>query len=258
MSYTTSGVKNSLQIFCWNVANPSLKRATIQAEWLRKTNSNILILTECKNSEGCRFFEKYFLAYGYEVMFPKPKDNEYGVLIASKIKTNAALFSNNVTFLNSRIASITIKHPSLNVPIEIIGLYVPSRDVSEDKITKKKKFIQNVISAFANTNTSKYRIFCGDFNVLEPNHFPHYPFFQDWEYNFYSTLSKHELIDAYRYLHPTEQEYSWVGRTGDGYRYDHFFVSRELTQYVKKCFYLHDPRDEKLSDHSAIIGELQF
>ncbi|MHB8871914.1 MAG: endonuclease/exonuclease/phosphatase family protein [Candidatus Doudnabacteria bacterium] len=258
MNNNTPEFTNSISLFCWNIANPSLKRAASQANWLHKLNKDILVLTECKNSEGSRFIEKYLLFNGYEVIFPRPDNNGYGVLVASKLKTKITLFANSVPFLNSRIVSISIELPSLDDFIEIIGLYIPSRDVSSEKIIRKRTFLQNVISAFNNSPNYKYRVFCGDFNILEPNHFPHYSFFQDWEYGFYNALNGYELIDAYRYLHPTEQEYSWVGRTGDGYRYDHFFVSKALTQSIKKCFYLHDPRNEKLSDHSAIISELGF
>jgi exodeoxyribonuclease III len=36
------------------------------------------------------------------------------------------------------------------------------------------------------------------------------------------------MADAFRHLHPHACEYSWVGRTGDGYRYDHAFCSQAL------------------------------
>lgn len=93
-------------------------------------------------------------------------------------------------------------------------------------------------------------------NILEPDHHPHYSFFEGWEYAFYKDLSRYHLGDAFRYLHPLIREYSWVGRTGNGYRYDHCFVSDGLLPKVKKCFYLHEPRKLRLSDHSAIITEI--
>jgi exodeoxyribonuclease III len=51
---------------------------------------------------------------------------------------------------------------------------------------------------------------------------------------------------------------SWVGRTGDGYRYDHAFCSRELRDLVISCEYLHAPRADKLSDHSALTLRLDL
>jgi len=53
------------------------------------------------------------------------------------------------------------------------------------------------------------------------------------------------------------QEYSWIGRTGDGYRYDHCFVSHGLLSLINECRYLHEPRNFKLSDHSAMYIKIK-
>ena len=66
----------------------------------------------------------------------------------------------------------------------------------------------------------------------------------------------HGLTDAFLHLQPHDGEYSWVGRTGDGYRYDHAFCSRSLRDLITACRYLHQPREEKLSDHSALTVRL--
>ena len=102
-----------------------------------------------------------------------------------------------------------------------------------------------------------YRVFCGDFNLLEPNHIPQYrSLFKDWEYGFYTALTRYRLKDSFRHLNPEATEHSWVGRTGDGYRYDHCFVSVDLLPLIHSCYYLHKPREERLSDHSALITNM--
>jgi len=53
-------------------------------------------------------------------------------------------------------------------------------------------------------------------------------------------------------------KYSWIGKTGNGYRYDHCFVSNVLLPATKNSFYLHESRLRKLSDHSALITELSL
>ena len=63
--------------------------------------------------------------------------------------------------------------------------------------------------------------------------------------------------DAYKYCNPDKQEYSWVGRTNDGYRYDYAFVSADLRDNIAGCKYIHDTRKNGLTDHSAIIMELE-
>lgn len=244
----------SFTLFCWNIGNPSTLRAGKQAEWLRKRQENVLVLTEAKRSEGCALLERYFQAYGYNVIFPKPEGNEYGVMIVSKCLLKPSSFSNSVNYLRSRVASVKL-YLSDN-ELEIIGVYVPSRDSSYEKTQKKKLFLKSLSNALETNSIFNKRIFCGDLNVLEPDHVPHYPFFEDWEYDFYRSLTKYYLIDAFRHLNPGVQEYSWVGRNGDGYRYDHCFISIDPL-LLRKCYYLHEPRELKLSDHSALITVLE-
>jgi exodeoxyribonuclease-3 len=103
------------------------------------------------------------------------------------------------------------------------------------------------------------RIVLGDLNILEPGHRPRYPFFASFEYDFYRSLTgRHGLADAFRCLHPDAAEYSWVGRTGDGYRYDHAFCSAELTDLIASCRYVHQPRMGSLFDHSALTMHLDL
>lgn len=250
------GQRNRFSIFCWNVANPSVQRAGKQAEWLRKRPEDILVLTETKRSEGCLLIERYFEAFGHKVIMMKPEGKEYGVMIISNHALETSSFCDSMKFLRSRVASVKLRFKGLE--IEVIGTYVPSRDSSHEKTEKKKSFLDALASIFETNASSKKKVFCGDLNVLEPNHVPHYPFFEDWEYDFYQNFSKFNFVDAFRYLNPRVQEYSWIGRTGDGYRYDHCFVSADLLPFLKTCFYLHEPRERKLSDHSALITVLEI
>ncbi|MEU0396510.1 hypothetical protein ABZ208_27705 [Streptomyces sp. NPDC006208] len=100
----------------------------------------------------------------------------------------------------------------------------------------------------------------GDFNILEPTHTPRYRFFQPFEYDFYGWLGQAGYQDAFRELHPDAAEYSWVGRTGDGYRYDHAHVSADLVPAVHGCAYVHEPRTgpDRLTDHSALSLNLSL
>lgn len=250
--------KRRFSLFCWNIANPSIERAARQAEWLRKRPENIFVLTEAKKSEGCIFLERYFQAYGYNVIFPKPEEKEFGVIVVSKLPLTLSSFSESVNYLRSRVTSVIANLQGRK--FEIIGLYVPSRDSSYEKTEKKKRFIQEIKRVLEANPRHPKRIFCGDFNVLEPDHNPRYPFFEEWEYDFYQSLSQYQLKDAFRQLNQGIQEYSWVGKTGDGYRYDHCFVSEQLLPLLGECYYFHELRQpqSKLSDHSALITVLRL
>lgn len=246
--------RKTCRIFCWNIRNPSLSRARKQALWLRKMPFDVLILTETKNSAGCSFLEQYFGFCGYHVFFPKPGENEYGTMIISRFLSEKSPFSNSVNHFRARVVSIRLVE---FLDIEVIGTYAPSRDASDTRKERKHQFLESIKKALELSSPLTSLIFCGDFNILEPNHIPHYSRFESWEYDFYNHLLDISLKDAFRIHTQNEMDYSWVGRTGDGYRFDHCFVSHDLAPLVAECYYLHEPRNRKLSDHSGIVTTLE-
>ena len=256
MNQKNEDSSSNFSLFCWNIGNPSIERAEKQAAWLHKRSEDVFILTETKESKGCSFLEEYFRTHDYDVVFPKPKEKGYGVMIVSKYLLKPSIFSNQIRYLQARVVSVKLKTSS--GWLEIIGTYVPSRDSSYEKVTRKKEFLENLGSAFRSSQDGDKRIFCGDLNILEPNHVPVYSFFQKWEYSFYQNLIKHQFKDVFRYFSPDSREYSWVGRTGDGYRYDHCFASEGLLPSARECHYFHDPRKARLSDHSALIAKFNL
>ena len=66
------------------------------------------------------------------------------------------------------------------------------------------------------------------------------------------------LIDAYRRLHGyTREDFSWILKKKAlriGRRFDHAFCSSQFK--IIRCEYLHELREQNLSDHSAL--ELDF
>lgn len=247
---------SELRILNWNIRNPSLKRAKEQADWINKTNANIIILTEVKYSEGGVYIRDCLESFGFNVFFPRPEKDDYCVMVASKSSASKNL-NIKINFLPCRMVSITCE--TFLGKIKIVGTYVPSRGPIEKRNADKRKFqnqILDLLQHLSETRSTSNLIVGGDLNVVERNHLPHYPVFGEWEYEFYESFLKFGLADAYRTLNPHSQEYSWFGKEGDGYRFDHFFVSKNLLQYITECSYIHIPRTLKISDHSAMYLKL--
>ncbi len=70
-------------------------------------------------------------------------------------------------------------------------------------------------------------------------------------------LGQANLEDAWRHVHSEKREYSWYSRSHNGFRIDHAFVSRSIKQKIRSCWYDHSIREEQLSDHSAMILEME-
>ena len=245
-----------LSLLTLNIGNPSVARARRQLAWLIRRDEQVLVLTETKGSAGCRLLAEEFTAAGYAVHYPLPAPGEYGAMIVSTVPARPDDgFGDRVGYLPSRAAAVILPAPA--GPVRVIGLYVPARDASIGKTERKRTWLAACDAALAATVGEMPAIVLGDLNVLEPDHWPRYPFFAPFEYDFYRALAEtHRLTDAFRHLHPDEAEYSWVGRVGDGYRYDHAFCCQSLTGYITDCDYLHQPRDDNLSDHSALTVRL--
>ena len=247
---------SEIRILNWNIANPSIERAYKQFDWLIKTKANIIILTEAKYSKGCTYIKDGLENVGFNVLFPEPENNDYNVMLAAK-GFHSEKWELNLPFLPHRLVSFIIKTFLGN--LKLIGMYVPSRGPKEKRNVNKRKFQDQIIkflgSSFRNKNKSNL-IVGGDLNVIEPDHVPHYPVFGDWEYEFYNFFIKIGLVDAYKFCHKNTQEYSWFGKYRDGYRFDHLFVAKNISSFIKECYYIHEPRISKLSDHSAIFLKL--
>ena len=244
-----------LSFLTLNIGNPSVERAKRQLSWLTARPEHVLVLTETKASAGCQFLADGLTESGWQVSYPIPEPGGYGVMIATTVRAEPGQFGDQMGYLPARAASVVLPLPS--GPLEVIGVYVPSRDAGAEKTERKRKWLANCQAALIERQGACPAVFLGDLNILEPGHKPGYPFFAPFEYDFYRTLVEDlDLTDVFRHRHGDAVEYSWVGRTGDGYRYDHAFCSAHLRHLVSGCEYLHDTRLDKLTDHSALTAQL--
>lgn len=259
-------MKNIIKIMALNIGNPSEKRVKEQIRWIESRDEDVFLLTETKNSKGCNLLESYFLDFGYNlfstgthakyyVSFPKSITNDLGVMCISKLpikKMSHYIPQDNQYY--ARLLEVNIFRGVRKM--HVVGVYVPSRDKSEEKIRRKKVFL-DILSSRIKEIQHLPCIICGDFNIVDRNHIPKYNAYMDWEYDFYEHLLQLGYIDAFKMCHPSQNEYSWVGRTNNGYRYDYFFVSQDLAENIKDCYFVHETRKLKLTDHSAIVLEVK-
>ena len=258
-------MNKSIKILILNIGNPSIERAKKQVEWLQNREEDLFFLTETKNSKGCNYIANHFSSnqntmsfadFKTHVSFPKSITGDYGVMCISKhqIKASHSPFAPNDQYYCRYLENDIIINQN---KLKTVCLYVPSRDRSNEKIIHKRNFLEkSLINIGKNDNVPT--IICGDFNILERNHIPHYSVFKEWEYDFYDKLIDTGFIDVYKYCYPEKHEYSWVGRTGDGYRYDYCFISYFLSNRIIDCKFIHETRHDKLTDHSALMVEIDF
>ncbi len=240
----------TLGILTLNIANPSAARAERQLAWLAERPEHLLVLTETSPGAGTVLLLERLAACGWDVRGGALADRERGVAIATRVRA-APRGGDIVDHLPGRAELVALDR------LHVVGLYVPSRDDSEQKTERKRRFCE-AVSQFLTERRAYDAVVIGDLNVLEPIHRPHYGMFRDWEYRLYDELVVRGFVDAYRLRHPNDMDYSWIDYENRGYRFDHAFVSRSLADSVRRCDYDHTPRETDLSDHSALVLELEW
>jgi exodeoxyribonuclease-3 len=241
-----------LSILTVNVGAASRERAEVVLRWLAARPEDVLILTEMSAGAGTAYLLDRFRRAGYAVVHTPDGNGDRGTAIVSRVAVAEPL--------SARFAGVTIPGRVAAVVLDtepktaVLGVYVPSRDRSADKTEKKQAFVASLLRALDELEPELRGrlVLGGDYNVIARTHRPLHPGFLPFEFGLLEALEAHGLVDAHERCSPGEQAYSWIGRTGDGYRYDYFHVGCELAERITGCAYLHETREQRLTDHAAV------
>ena len=251
--YASRKLIHELRMVTQNISGPSMARAERLLYFFEEVDADVLVLTETRPMPGTEFLLKTFRDSGYSVVTSPISRSERGVALVHRLADVTALLPHKVD-LSHRVA---VARMDAEPRLTVVGTYVPSRDASQPKITRKRLFLAQLTEFLSTLATREELILVGDLNVIHREHVPRYPAFRALEYDFLEGLRDHGLVDIFAQLHPGVQAYSWIGRTGDGYRYDYVFVSKSLASHVVDCEYLNEPREERISDHAGVLLTLK-
>jgi exodeoxyribonuclease-3 len=233
----------------------ALPRAGRLAAWLDARDDHVVVLTETSNGPGTAYLLDSCRTAGLTVAHSRSPDGDRGCAIISRLPTAVRTDLLGGVSLPGRAVAVSI---DVEPAVTVVGLYVPSSDRAPDKVAKKRAFLASVLDALHGLDEHQraHLVLAGDYNVISRDHQPHYSGFLPFEYDFLDALTQLGLTDAYRRLHPGVQAHSWIGRGGNGYRFDYLHTGAALTVHVTACAYLHQPREQQLSDHAAVAAAL--
>lgn len=245
-----------MRVLTWNVQHANPIRSFRQVAWIAAQAVDAVILTEVGGAGACNALARSLGEHGFNVCC-SPAPGGYQTMVASRIGSQEPCLHIRTALLPHRFVAVRL-HFVEGPTAGLLGVYVPSRGSRERRNVDKREFqnsVTKLLPRLADLLTVDGPIvIAGDLNVVEPDHQPHYGVFGRWEYDFYDAFGRYGYGDAFRYLHPDLADYSWFGRAGNGYRFDHIFCSRP--DAVRDCRYLHEPRITGLSDHSAMIATI--
>lgn len=256
LAYPYSGAlreSERVRLLTLNISGPSLVRAARLVGYLAGVDADIYILTETRATPGTAHVLQSFSAAGYRVITLSPTSpRERGVAVVHRLANAEQLLQPRI-HLSHRVLAVRL---GLDVPIVLVGMYVPSRDSSPEKIARKKTFLAETHRFLESLGAGENIILMGDLNVIHRTHVPRYSSFRSWEYDFLENLGELNLVDTFCELHPGVQAHSWIGRKGAGYRYDYAFLSEALQERVSECDYVPTPRELGVTDHAGLLMSL--
>lgn len=249
---------DAVRLLLFNAQHASSERSRRQAEWIAgQEDADITVLTEVSSTQGGDALVTALTERGYAtVIAPQPSTSDYRTVIACRTGEVRPVPSPvTVTPHRAPAARVTVGGHDIGV----LGLYVPSRGPKDQRNVAKRAFqeavtesLPRLLAAFPEMPV----IVAGDLNVIERGHQPPHKVFGEWEYTFYDSFEDAGLADAFRHLHPDEVAHSWFGLTGNGFRFDHLFVSTPHAKRVLACDYHHEAREAGLTDHAVMTLRL--
>jgi len=248
-----NAANGAVRLMLFNAQHAAPGRARRQAAWIAaQEDADLVVITEVGAGPGGQALIEALGEHGYSrVLASEPAAPDYRAVLGSR---GPAL-----TPLPTGIGVLAHRGPAAAVTaggqtVGVLGLYVPSRGPKQRRNESKRAFQDAVAAALPGflTQFTGPVIVAGDLNVVEPGHQPHLPVFGAWEYAFYRSFTDAGMTDAYRARHPATWEHSWFGRSGNGYRIDHIFITRQHTGQVHGCSYFQAPRQLGLTDHAAM------
>jgi exodeoxyribonuclease-3 len=234
-------VSTSFRVLTWNIRAGGGTRLVRIAQAIAAHDADVLVLTEYRSGEAGRLLRAVLRDQGYGWFSPvDPPGTRNGVLIAARSRPRLAAHVAEHVPEPWRMLAVTIGR------VRLFGIYMPNLKA---KIPYWEAFIE------ASTPHSGGRALAlGDFNTCRA--YVDEPGATDVTALFLDKIQVAGFRDVWRDRYPDGREYSWYSHRGNGFRIDHAFASPLLARRIGVVRYSHDERTTGLSDHSALLVEI--
>ncbi len=228
-----------IKILSWNIQQGGGSRVLKIINALKKERAHIVVLTEYRNNDkGISIRHKLLqLGYRYQAVTQSQREDNSVAVLAS-VSFNSNVLSDIDPKYNG---NLLVCHFSA---FRLFGGYFPHK--------KRHLLFDYIIEELRDKPIPS--VICGDLNTGK-NHLDQKGD-SFWYQDQFVTLTQDLGLDAFRLMNGEALEYSWYSHQKNGYRYDHTIVTHELKSLVKNCYYRHQYREEKVSDHAPMILEL--
>ncbi len=214
---------------------------------IERHDPDIVTLQEFRHGKSKPILMAGLKALGLDTIYAPEtataRDNS--LLIATRLPLKAKQFPDG-SAVPARAISATIA-VSPTVEINMVAVHFPQK--------KEQMPLFNALLELPKSWLEGHSLLIGDFNCG-------IPFVDSETKTFYATQLFQQLLsdgwrDSWRERHPEAREFTWVSsRKANGFRYDHALASKALNDMIVDVRYDHMVREQKASDHSLIIMEI--
>lgn len=233
-----------MDIISLNIRHGGGNRIVKIQEYLLSKNPDIIILPEFRLNKNS------------ETLFSRLSGLGYSLYFSDKLKAASSLNKNSVAVFSKLEFQVLDLNTSDSDKLRIMRLSSEKFDLYPVYFANKqeKQSLYDFLMPFIH-DLNKPSLFIGDFNTG-------LPYVDELGNSFYcidsfKVISSH-LIDIWRFFNKDKQEYTWFSNSRNGFRIDHAFCNDKLIANITNCSYDHLTREQRISDHSALLVELNI
>ena len=233
----------TLRLLAWNIRQGGGTRLARIIAAIAQHEADVLVISEYRGGDSGTRLRAALAAAGYaHVTGATPPAGGNGVLIASRQAFDDGGALTDIVPEPYRIVRAYFG------ALRIYGIYMPN-------LLKKVPYWQALIAALAAEPLQAEALAIGDFNTCRA--YVDEPGAIDACAHFLDEVAAVGFCDLWRQRFPGGREFSWYSTRGNGFRIDHAFLSLALAGRAGEIRYSHDERTSGLSDHSALLLELE-
>lgn len=241
----------SLRLAALNLASPTPRSAQAQLAWLAGLDVDLLVLSELSSGPGSMQLLRTLRASGHDVLASAPGPGGLGVALAGRGLELEPLPAPDEPVLPGRVLLARVGS------LAIAGVYGAASDPVRYSSARQRARKRDWLAWFEQwLATAPVDVVAGDLNIADPLVAEGLRHVLAEETALYARLVTGGWTDAYRLHQLDGSEPSWVDHSGPGARYDHALVRDELAGRVAECRLDPSSRAAGLSDHAALLLEL--
>lgn len=233
-----------LRILTLNIRHGGGRRVGSIAEVVKSLSPDTVVLTEYRNSALGDALRSALRLEGWKHQVASPTGERVnGVLVAARYQLSLGHTVVSAAAWE-RDRSLVVR----SEPCIVVAVYFPPEPKKirswERLLVTARALAQEPVLLIGDFNTGKHYLDEAGATFIGPEYL--------------ERLEGIGYVDAWRALNPTGREYTWFSSAGNGFRLDYAFLSPALAPTLLDARHIAWPRLLGITDHSALIVELQL